>query len=76
MAARHGATIIPVSAVGLEDSLALLLDSDDIRNSLLWSEWGEKGEGQGQGGLVGGGGGEAEGAGAGVAHSSPRIHPC
>ncbi|KAG2431972.1 hypothetical protein HYH02_013188 [Chlamydomonas schloesseri] len=38
MAARFGATIIPVSAVGLEDSLALVLDSDDIRNSPLWSE--------------------------------------
>ncbi|GLC75720.1 hypothetical protein PLESTF_001677300 [Pleodorina starrii] len=36
MAARFGATVIPVSAVGLEDSLQILMDSDDIRRSPLW----------------------------------------
>ncbi|EFJ50068.1 hypothetical protein VOLCADRAFT_104015 [Volvox carteri f. nagariensis] len=36
MAARFGATIIPISAVGLEDSLEILMDSDDIRKSPLW----------------------------------------
>ncbi|GFR49144.1 hypothetical protein Agub_g11162 [Astrephomene gubernaculifera] len=37
MAARFGATIIPVSAVGLEDSLQIVMDADDIRRSPMWS---------------------------------------
>ncbi|KAG2498570.1 hypothetical protein HYH03_003321 [Edaphochlamys debaryana] len=37
MAARFGATIVPVSAIGLEDSLALVLDSDEMQRSPLFS---------------------------------------
>ncbi|KXZ50215.1 hypothetical protein GPECTOR_17g852 [Gonium pectorale] len=37
MAARFDATIIPVSAVGLEDSLSIVLDSDEMQRSPLWT---------------------------------------
>ena len=36
MAAKHSATVVPVSAIGWEDCFSLLADTDELRNSDGW----------------------------------------
>jgi hypothetical protein len=51
MAAKFGATIVPVASVGAEDCVNILMDTEDIKGHALLGGWrGVWGFGKGEGG--------------------------